>query len=320
MQASLLRLKVRAMTFPHHHLFGIKQLSRGDVETILGLAAHYAQTNCSPQKKSDRLAGKIVVNMFFENSTRTRTSFEVAAKRLSADVVNFNAAISSMNKGESFADTLRMIDATHADACVIRHAQDGMAQEAAKYFKGAVINAGDGAGEHPTQALLDALTVQRHKGTLENLTIAVCGDIKHSRVARSNALLWKLFGSKARFFAPPAFAFSEETNKELGVISCSTLDEAIEGADVVMMLRVQNERLKQGEAVLDPATYNAQYGLNHERLKRAKKDVIVMHPAPMNRGVEITDELADDPKYSVIFEQMEMGVAVRTACLDLLVR
>jgi len=307
------------MSFPHHHLLGIKQLSRQDIEAILERAAHYAQTNRSPQKKTDRLAGKIVVNMFFENSTRTRTSFEIAAKRLSADVINFNTAVSSMNKGETFGDTLSMINSTHADACVIRHPQAGMVEEATRYFQGAVINAGDGAGAHPTQALLDALTVQRHKGTLEGLTIAICGDIKHSRVARSNALLWKLFGSQVRFFAPEGFTFPEETNKDLGIIPCSTIDEAIDKADVVMMLRVQNERLEQGETHLDPAMYNESYGLNHDRLRRAKKDVIVMHPAPMNRGVEITSALADDPQYSVIFEQMEMGVAVRMACLDLFI-
>lgn len=302
--------------FPHKNLYGIEELSVTDIESILALAETYAVRNRSPNKKCDKLAGKIVVNMFFENSTRTRTSFEIAAKRLGADVVNFTSSASSMNKGETFSDTMRVINAMQVDATVIRHHEDGAVKLAAKYVDGAVLNAGDGAGEHPTQALLDALTMRRHKGGLKGLKVAICGDIKHSRVARSNAILLGKMGAEVRFFAPPQFQHSE--TEKLGAIKCSSIQEALDGVDVAMMLRIQNERLTAGEFAMTGEAYHAQYGLTHERLKVAKPDVIVMHPAPMNRGVEITDALADDPQYSVIFEQMEMGVAVRMACLDLL--
>ena len=302
--------------FLHKHLYGIEQLSPADIETILTLAETYAARNRSAHKKCDRLAGKTVVNMFFENSTRTRTSFEVAAKRLGADVVNFTSSASSMNKGETFSDTMRVINAMQVDATVIRHYEDGAVKLAANYVDGSVVNAGDGAGEHPTQALLDALTMKRHKGGLQGLSVAICGDIKHSRVARSNAILLGKMGAEVRFFAPPQFQH-DDTDK-LGVINCASMDDALGGADVVMMLRIQNERLVAGEFAMSGEEYHLTYGLTHERLKAAKPDAIVMHPAPMNRGVEITSELADDPKYSVIFEQMEMGVAVRMACLDLL--
>lgn len=302
--------------FTHRHIYGIEELSANDIDTILNLAAHYAAQNRSPQKKTNKLAGKTVVNMFFENSTRTRTSFEIAAKRLGADVVNFISSASSMNKGESFSDTMRVINAMQVDAFVIRHHEDGAVKLASTYVDGAVLNAGDGANEHPTQALLDALTMQRHKGKLEGLKVAICGDIKHSRVAKSNAILLGKKGAQVHFFAPPQF--QAEDSHKLGVVNCKTMDEALSQADVVMMLRIQNERLSAGEFAMNSRDYHKQYGLDHNKLKLAKPDVIVMHPAPMNRGVEITSELADDSRYSVIFEQMEMGVAVRMACLDLL--
>lgn len=303
-------------SFPHRHLLGIEQLSKADIETILERAAHFAQRNRSDQKKCETLAGKIVVNAFFENSTRTRTSFEIAAKRLGADVVNFAVQQSSVNKGESFSDTMRVIDAMQVDAFVIRHYENGAVEKAAGLVQGTVLNAGDGAHEHPTQALLDALTMLRHKGKLEGLRVAICGDIEHSRVARSNALLLNKFGADVRFFAPPQFA-PRDTSK-FQVTVCPTMEEAINNADVVMMLRIQNERLSRAETVMSSDEYHRLYGLDHRRLKAAMPDVIVMHPAPMNRGVEITSALADDPAHSVIFEQMEMGVAVRMACLELL--
>lgn len=305
-----------SILFNHRHLYSISQLSRHDIEIILNVANSYADHNRTPQKKTDKLAGKIVVNMFFENSTRTRTSFEVAAKRLGADVVNFTASASSMNKGETLADTMRVINAMRVDAFVIRHAQDGAVKTAIQYVDGSVLNAGDGKNEHPTQALLDALTLLRCKGRLDGLKVAICGDIKHSRVARSNAILLKKMGVEVRFFSPPHFALADDA--ELGVVRCDNFESALDDADAVMMLRIQNERLDEGEHHMSGEEYHALYGLNHERLKPAKPNVIVMHPAPMNRGVEITSELADDNRYSVIFEQMEMGVATRMACLDLL--
>ncbi|MDD3181495.1 MAG: aspartate carbamoyltransferase catalytic subunit [Alphaproteobacteria bacterium] len=304
--------------FNHRHLYGIEQLSRHDIETILNLANAYADRNRTNQKKSDKLAGKTIVNMFFENSTRTRTSFELAAKRLGADVINFTAQSSSMKKGETLSDTMRVINAMRVDGFVIRHSEDGAVKMAVNYVDGSVINAGDGQNEHPTQALLDALTLVRRKGRLDGLIIAVCGDIKHSRVAKSNALLLNKMGAEVRFFSPPQFELTDY--QSLGVVKCDRFESAIDNADAIMMLRIQNERLTANEFKISEAEYHSQYGLNHDRLKLAKPNVIVMHPAPINRGVEITSELADDPQFSVIFEQMEMGVAVRMACLDLLVK
>lgn len=302
--------------FNHLHLLGIYHLEAEDIQRILDLSETYARQNRSARKSCDLLAGRTIVNMFFEDSTRTRMSFEIAAKRLGAEVVNFSSRISSMNKGETYSDTMRVLGAMQVDAFVIRHPQDGAVDEAAQHVDCSVLNAGDGAGEHPTQALLDARTILNHKKRLEGLKVAICGDLKHSRVARSNAILLKKMGAHVFFFAPPQFVM-EESNA-LGATTCKTMNEAIDGADVVMMLRIQNERLQAGEMTMTGTQYHETYGLNHDRLASAKPDVIVMHPAPMNRGVEITDELADDPRYSVIFEQMEMGVAVRMACLDLL--
>jgi len=298
-------------------LLGTECLSRDDISAILDLAGHYAQRNRSAQKSCDRLAGKIIVNMFFEDSTRTRTSFEVAAKRLGAQVVNFSASISSMNKGETFSDTMRVIESMQVDGIVMRHRTNGAPVEAAALLDIPVLNAGDGSREHPTQALLDALTMVRHKGHLGGLKVAICGDIEHSRVARSNAFLLNKFGAEVRFFAPPQFIPRDISS--LNVRQCSSMEEVLQDADVAMMLRIQNERLSEGEFSMTVEDYHEQYGLNHDKLRVANPEVIVMHPAPMNRGVEITNELADDPRHSVIFEQMEMGVAVRMACLDLFV-
>ncbi len=298
-------------------LLGIEPLSKDDVSLILDLAAHYAERNRSGPGKSNRLDGKMIVNMFFEDSTRTRTSFDLAAKRLGADVVNFNAHISSMNKGETFSDTIRVVASMLFDGIVIRHRENGMPVEAARAVDIPILNAGDGSREHPTQALLDALTMIRHRGHLGGLKIALCGDIEHSRVARSNIFLLSKFGAEICLFAPPQFV--PHDLDELHVRNCSSLNEALQDADVVMMLRIQKERLAEGAFSMTPEAYHQEYGLNHARLKIARPDVIVMHPAPMNRGIEISDELADDPRYSVIFEQMEMGVAVRMACLDLLI-
>jgi len=303
-------------SFPHKHLLDIEGLLKEEIETILDLAARYAQTNRSIQKKTSTLDGKIIANMFFEDSTRTRTSFEIAAKRLGAEVINFGATSSSINKGETLSDTMRVIDSMQVDGFVIRHKENGFPRRASKFVSSPILNAGDGSHEHPTQALLDALTMIRHKGSLKGLKVALCGDIEHSRVARSNAHLLKKFDADVHFFAPPMFV--PKDSNALGIELHASLEEAIEGADVIMMLRIQNERLGEDVEPISNKAYHKAYGLNHEKLKKAKDDVIVMHPAPMNRGVEITSALADDPAHSVVFEQMEMGVATRMACLDLL--
>ena len=304
-----------AASFPHRHLLGIDPLTPADIAAVLDLATRYAEQNRSAHKKCDRLAGKTIVNMFFEASTRTRTSFEIAAKRLGADVVNFNAALSSVNKGETLLDTMRVIDSMQVDGIVIRHQENGVPETVTKHVKASVLNAGDGSNEHPTQGLLDALTINRHKGRLKGLTIAICGDVEHSRVARSNIRLFNKFGATLRIFTPPQFAPKDLTS--LGVTACPTMADALRDADVVLMLRIQNERLAGGEFAMSGDEYHKLYGLDHAKLKAAKPDVIVMHPLPLNRGIEVTDELADDPQYSVFFEQVEMGVAVRMACLDL---
>jgi len=303
--------------FAHRHLLDIERLSRSDIEVILDLAARYAVQNRSAGKKIDRHYGKTVVNLFFENSTRTRTSFEIAAKRLGADVVNMSVEHSSTKKGESLLDTVLTLDAMQIDALVIRHAEDGVPQFIAEHIHAHVINAGDGKHEHPTQALLDALTMIRHKKRLEGLIVAICGDVARSRVARSNIHLLKKFGATVRVIAPSYFLSPDY--QDLGVEIFSDMQAGLAGADVVMMLRIQHERTGVDcDFSAQAQDYIAAYGLTHDKLKVAKPDVIVMHPAPINRGVEITDALADDATYSVIREQVEMGVAVRMAVMDLL--
>jgi aspartate carbamoyltransferase catalytic subunit len=302
-------------SFNHRHLLDIDRLSRADIETILTLAERYAEQNAGGAKKSDRLAGKRIVNLFFENSTRTRTSFELAAKRLGADVINIPVEHSSTKKGESLLDTILTLDAMRIDGLVIRHSEDGVPQFLAPHVKCHIINAGDGKHEHPTQALLDALTMIRHKKKLDGLKVAICGDIGRSRVARSNIHLLKKFGAQVCVAAPEDFVSPDY--KTFGIPIHHDIKDAIKDADVVMMLRIQHERTG-GIHDFSPDTYVSAYSLNHERLKLAKPDVIVMHPGPMNRGVEISSELADDPAHSVIREQVEMGVAVRMAVMDLL--
>ena len=303
--------------FHHRHLLDIESLSRADIETILTRAAHYVAQNRCAHKKTDLLHGKTVVNLFFENSTRTRTSFEIAAKRLGADVINVPVEHSSTKKGETLLDTVLTLDAMRIDALVIRHAEDGMPQFISGHIKAHIINAGDGKREHPTQALLDALTMIRHKKALEGLTIAICGDVARSRVARSNIHLLKKFGASVRVVAPPYFLSSDYQN--LGVAIYNDMQAGLAGVDVVMMLRIQHERTGiDCDFSAQAQEYIAAYGLNHDKLAWAKPDAIVMHPAPINRGVEITDALADDLSRSVIREQVEMGVAVRMAVMDLL--
>jgi aspartate carbamoyltransferase catalytic subunit len=301
--------------FPHKHLVGIEGLSRRDCETILDTAEALRDIALRRIKKVQTLRGRLVVNAFFESSTRTRVSFEVAEKRLSADSVNIQVTGSAMQKGETLLDTMRNILAMRPDMVVIRHWCSGAPHFLAQRLPCSVINAGDGQHEHPTQALLDALTIRRARGTLESLKVAICGDIMHSRVARSDAHLLRLFGSEVRV-AGPATMIPRGAAEALGVRVCRTLAEAVDGAEVVMMLRIQKERLGADMYPTD-REYARFFGLDRDVLSRAAPDAIVMHPGPMNRGLEIDPAIADGER-SVILDQVENGVAVRMAVLYLL--
>jgi len=295
-----------------HHLLSITDLTRAQAEQVLETARAFLEVTRRPVRKVPTLRGKTIVNLFYEASTRTRTSFELAGKRLSADVINVSTQASSTKKGETLRDTVATLDAMHADVIVVRHAASGAPHFVARHARGAVVNAGDGMHEHPTQALLDAFTIQQHKGLdLSGLRVAICGDILHSRVARSNALLLNMLGAEVRFAGPRTMLPLDAD--VLGGACFDRIEGAIEGADVVMMLRIQRERL--GTALF-PTTreYAREFGLNATRLARAKPDAIVMHPGPMNRGVEISEEVADGPR-SVVLNQVESGVAVRMAVL-----
>ena len=301
-------------TFGHRHLLGIEPLAAADIETILDLGERFLEIAERPIKKVPTLRGKTVINLFLEPSTRTRTSFEIAAKRLSADAVNVSGSGSSTSKGETLLDTARNLDAMSPDVVVVRHAQAGAAEMLARQLRAAIVNAGDGAHEHPTQALLDCSTIRAHKGKLAGLVVAICGDIRHSRVARSNIFALTKLGAEVRVAAPrtllaPGLA-------EMGATVHERIEPAIEGADVVMMLRIQKERMGGG---LFPNTreYSRYFGLNSRRLELAKSDAIVMHPGPLNRGVEIDPGVADGPR-AVILDQVARGVAVRMAVLYLL--
>jgi aspartate carbamoyltransferase catalytic subunit len=302
--------------FPHHHLLDIERLSAGEIEFLLERAEHFDRQNKSGKRKTAQLTGKTVVTLFFEPSTRTRISFEIAAQRLGADVINFSTETASTKKGETLLDTIQAIDDMRVDALVIRHAEDGIPHFLAPQVRASVINAGDGKNEHPTQALLDALVIRRHKKTLKGLTIAYCGDFVRSRVAKSFIQLMSKFGSRVRVIAPPNFMTQEF--ERLGVQTFDDMAEGLRGADVVMAQRIQLERMREGEFAMSFKDYHQRYGLDHKKLAAAKPDVIVMHPGPINRDVEISGALADDPKFSVIREQIATGVAVRMAVLDTL--
>jgi aspartate carbamoyltransferase catalytic subunit len=296
------------------HLLGIAQLAREDIVGILDAAERWYSMPRDGVQNPRVLHGRTVVNLFFESSTRTRTSFEVAGKRLGADVVNVSPQTSSVTKGETLLDTVRNLEALRADAIVLRHAASGAADFVAAYTRSSIVNAGDGAHEHPTQALLDAFTMRRHKGRLAGLVVAICGDILHSRVARSNALLLGALGAEVRLCGPRTLL--PRAAEALGptVKTFRTIEAAIDGCDVVMMLRIQTERLA---SAMIPSTreYARTFGLNARLLERAAPDAIVMHPGPINRGVEIDPRVADGPR-SVILEQVEAGVAVRMAVLE----
>ncbi len=303
--------------FAHKHLLAIEGLHPPEIAGLLDLAESYVLLNRSGKTQRDLLRGRTLINLFYEDSTRTRTSFELAGKRLGADVINMSVSTSSVNKGETLLDTATTLNAMRCDLLVIRHDQSGAPALLAQKVSSSVINAGDGTHEHPTQALLDALTVRRRRGSLEGLVVAICGDVLHSRVARSNIHLLTTMGSRVRVVGPPTLIPAAAAS--LGVQVMHDMQTGLEGADVVMMLRLQRERMTRG-LVPSEREYFRFFGLDRSKLARAKPDVMVMHPGPMNRGVEIDSAVADDPVHSVIGTQVEMGVAVRMAVLDVLAR
>ena len=298
-------------------MLGIEGLSADQITTLLDLADGYVELNRRPDKKSTLLRGLTVINLFFENSTRTRTSFELAGKRLGADVINMSVAWSSIKKGETLIDTAMTLNAMHPDVLVVRHPDSGAVTLLSEKVNCAVINGGDGSHEHPTQALLDALTIRRRRGRLQGLVVAICGDVLHSRVARSNIHLLNIMGAQVRVIAPPTLL--PAAVERLGVTAYVDMREGLAGCDIVMMLRLQTERM-QGSFVPSIREYFRFFGLDRDKLQAAKPDALILHPGPMNRGVEIDSEVADDIDRSAIREQVEMGVAVRMACLDSLTR
>ncbi|MFN3448524.1 MAG: aspartate carbamoyltransferase catalytic subunit [Roseococcus sp.] len=302
---------------PRRHLLAIEGLEPPHISALLDLAESYALLNRQGKTQRDLLKGRTLINLFFEDSTRTRTSFELAGKRLGADIVNMSVSTSSVNKGETLLDTAATLNAMNTDLLVVRHAQSGAPALLAQKVDAAVINAGDGTHEHPTQALLDALTIRRRKGRLQGLVVAICGDVLHSRVARSNIHLLSAVGARVRIVGPPTLIPAAAAR--LGVEVHHDMRAGLDGADVVMMLRLQRERMAAG-LVPSAREFFRFYGLDAAKLRHARPDAIVMHPGPMNRGVEIDSAIADDPERSVIGEQVEMGVAVRMAVLDVLAR
>jgi aspartate carbamoyltransferase catalytic subunit len=298
------------------HLLGIEGLSRAEIVGLLDLAEEFVALNRQVEKKRASLRGRTQINLFFESSTRTQSSFELAGKRLGADVMNMAVNSSAMKKGETLIDTAMTLNAMHPDILVVRHHASGAVELLAQKVDGSVINAGDGAHEHPTQALLDALTIRRNKGRIEGLTVAICGDVLHSRVARSNIILLNALGAHVRVVGPSTLLPPHV--ERLGVEVARDMREGLRDADIVMMLRLQRERMN-GSFVPSTQEYFAYFGLDQKKLAYAKPDALVMHPGPMNRGVEIDSAVADGAQ-SLIREQVEMGVAVRMAVLEALSR
>jgi aspartate carbamoyltransferase catalytic subunit len=296
-------------------MLGIEGLSAAEITAVLDLADGYVEQNRRVDKRSTELRGRTIMNLFFEDSTRTRTSFELAGKRLGGDVLNMSVSTSSVKKGETLLDTAMTLNAMNPDFLIVRHAQSGAPKLLADKVNCSVVNAGDGAHEHPTQALLDALSIRRRKGRLAGLTVAICGDIIHSRVARSNIHLLGAMGAQVRVVGPPTLLPS--AIDRMGVDIFTDMNRGLRDVDIVMMLRLQNERMA-GKFVPSLREYFHFYGLTAERLAVAKPDALIMHPGPMNRGVEIDSEVADDIGRSLILDQVEFGVAVRMACLTLL--
>jgi aspartate carbamoyltransferase catalytic subunit len=307
-------MEKQAQRWPHRHLLGLEDLNREDIQIILDRAEEFVDLGESRHKKRMDLKGKVVVNLFFEPSTRTRTSFGLAAKRLSADTIDFTTSGSSVSKGESFIDTARNIEAMGIDLMVVRHAVPGAPHLLAQHLQCSVINAGDGAHEHPTQGLLDMFTIRRIKGRLAGLTVGLVGDISHSRVARSNIHGLLKMGAKVIVCGPPTLV--PATIASLGVEVSYRLDDILERCDVINLLRIQFERQRNG---LFPSIheYALLFGMNSDRLQKAKPDILLLAPGPINRGVEITPEVADGP-HSAILQQVTNGLAVRMAILDLL--
>jgi aspartate carbamoyltransferase catalytic subunit len=300
--------------FPHKHLLSLEDLSRDDIGLVLEVASSFKEISTRSIKKVPTLRGKTVINLFFEPSTRTRLSFEIAAKRMSADTYNIAAATSSSKKGESLVDTARNLTAMAPDVIVIRHACSGTAHLLTKHIDASVINAGDGTHEHPSQGLLDLMTVQEHKGRIDGLTVAIIGDIAHSRVAHSNIIGFSKMGARVRVTGPATLI--PPGIEQLGAQVCPTLHEAVDGADVVMALRIQTER--QNDSLIPSLREYARFfGISSRTIAAAKPDAIIMHPGPINRGVELDPGLADGPR-SVILDQVTNGVAVRMALLYLI--
>ena len=308
-------VRARTFAFPARHFISASDLNRPQVHDLLALAETFVALNRQQAKKLDLLKGLTLMNLFFENSTRTQASFELAGKRLGADVVNMNPRASSMAKGETLLDTALTLNAMHPDLLVVRHASSGAAALLAQKVSGSVVNAGDGQHEHPTQALLDALSIKQAFGRVDGLTVAICGDVAHSRVARSNVILLGMLGAEVRLVGPATLIPGSASR--WGVEVHHDLRKGIAGADVVMMLRLQLERM-QGALVPSTREYFRFYGLDREKLAAAAPHVRVMHPGPMNRGVEIDSVVADDVKVSLIQNQVEMGVAARMAVLTAL--
>lgn len=302
--------------FRRRDLLGIRDLNREDIVGILDTAETFTEISSREVKKVPALRGKTIINLFFEASTRTRTSFELAAKRLSADAVNISVSSSSLSKGETLLDTAMNLDAMAPDCIVVRHSSAGVPHQLAKVSRAAIVNAGDGANEHPTQALLDAMTIREHKKKIDGLEVAIIGDILHSRVARSNIHLLTKMGATVRVAGPrPLVPTDFQHLVENGLLVCEHIEDAIKGADVVMILRIQRER--QDSAYFPTLReYAIHYGLTNERLDLARKDAIVLHPGPMNRGIEISSDVADSSR-SLILDQVKYGVAVRMAVLYL---
>ncbi|WP_188608523.1 aspartate carbamoyltransferase catalytic subunit [Chelatococcus reniformis] len=302
--------------FPHRHLLGIEGLSRLDMQLLLDMADEAVEVSRQVEKKKTTLRGRTQVNLFFEPSTRTQSSFEIAGKRLGADVMNMSVGSSSVKKGETLIDTAITLNAMRPDIIIVRHHQAGAVKLLAQKVECSVVNAGDGAHEHPTQALLDALTIRRRRGRIEGLVVAICGDILHSRVARSNIILLQALGARVRCIGPSTLLPAGIAG--LGVEVFTSMREGLAGADIIMMLRLQRERMN-GSFVPSVKEYFRFFGLDEEKLSYAKPDALVMHPGPMNRGVEIASDVADGAQ-SLIREQVEMGVAVRMAVLEALAR
>jgi aspartate carbamoyltransferase catalytic subunit len=308
-------LKGTSQRFRHRHLLGIDGLSREDVYMILELAKGYIEKNRQADKKHPILKGRTLINLFFENSTRTRTSFELAGKRLGADVINMSVASSSVKKGETLIDTAMTLNAMHPDFIAMRHPESGSVHLLARKVNCSVINAGDGWHQHPTQALLDALTIFQHKGKIEGLRVAICGDIMHSRVARSNMQLLKLLGAEVRIIAPPTLMIASP--ESFGVKAYHDMREGLKDCDVVMTMRLKTEYMETS-FVPSVREYFHFWGLDREKMAYAKKDAIILDPGPIIRGLQIDSELADDINRSLILQQVEMGVAIRQAVLELL--